>query len=265
MRALFDPARAIGVSFLRQPIGSSDFTAARRHYTYDDVPAGADRLRAARTSASPTTSSRSCRCCARRKQLNPQLKVMATPWSPPAWMKTNDSLVGGRLIDDPRDLRRLRAVPGEVRPGVRRQPACRSTTSRCRTSRRTGSPNGYPGTDMPVAQEAKVIEALGPLLRDREPAHEDPRLRPQLGRRTPTTSPTTPPGEDPETDYPYRAAGRRRPRKWLAGTAYHCYSGDPAAQTALHDAFPDKGIWFTECSGSHGADRHRRRSSSATR
>ena len=34
--------------------------------------------------------------------LNPDLKVMGTPWSPPAWMKTNDSLVGGRLIDDPR-------------------------------------------------------------------------------------------------------------------------------------------------------------------
>jgi glucosylceramidase len=38
----------------------------------------------------------------------------------------------------------------------------------------------------------------------------------------------------------------------VAGTAYHCYSGDPSAQTALHDAHPDKGIWFTECSGSHG-------------
>ena len=26
---------------------------------------------------------------------------MATPWSPPAWMKTSGSLIGGRLIDDP--------------------------------------------------------------------------------------------------------------------------------------------------------------------
>ena len=40
----------------------------------------------------------------------------------------------------------------------------------------------------------------------------------------------------------------------MAGTAYHCYFGDPSAQTALHDAHPDKGIWFTECSGSHGPD-----------
>jgi len=40
--------------------------------------------------------------------------------------------------------------------------------------------------------------------------------------------------------------------KWIAGTAYHCYSGDPSKQTDLHNAFPSKGIWFTECSGSHG-------------
>ena len=62
---------------------------------------------------------------------------------------------------------------------------------------------------------------------------------------------STPPGEDPETEYPTdllnSSAGR-----WIAGTAFHCYSGDPSRQTALHDAFPDKGIWFTECSGSHG-------------
>src|SRR4051812_15463861 len=34
IRALFSPAAGIGVSFLRQPVGSSDFTAAARHYTY---------------------------------------------------------------------------------------------------------------------------------------------------------------------------------------------------------------------------------------
>ena len=40
MRSLFDPRAGIGVSFLRQPVGSSDFTAASEHYSYDDVPAG---------------------------------------------------------------------------------------------------------------------------------------------------------------------------------------------------------------------------------
>ena len=38
----------------------------------------------------------------RAKRLNPRLTVLATPWSPPAWMKAGGSLVGGRLIDEPR-------------------------------------------------------------------------------------------------------------------------------------------------------------------
>jgi glucosylceramidase len=41
---------------------------------------------------------------------------------------------------------------------------------------------------------------------------------------------------------------------YLAGTAFHCYAGDSSAQTAVHDAYPDKDIWFTECSGTVGSD-----------
>jgi glucosylceramidase len=62
---------------------------------------------------------------------------------------------------------------------------------------------------------------------------------------------STPPGEDPETDYPYRLL--RSPQKQrFDGIAYHCYAGDPSDMTKLHDAFPGTEIWFTECSGSHG-------------
>src|SRR5260370_6881674 len=32
------------------------------------------------------------------KQINPQLKIMANPWSPPGWMKTSDSMIGGFLL-----------------------------------------------------------------------------------------------------------------------------------------------------------------------
>ena len=180
MRPLFDPVRGIGVSFLRQPIGSSDFTAAAEHYTYDDVPAGQTDF-ALRHFSIAHDEAQILPLLRRAKQLNPRLTVMATPWSPPAWMKTSDSLVGGRLKDDPARLRRVRALPGQVRAGVRARPASRSTTCRCRTSRRTGSPSGYPGTDMPVRQQVAVIEALGPAAAGGEPADEDPRLRPQLG------------------------------------------------------------------------------------
>jgi glucosylceramidase len=38
-------------------------------------------------------------------------------------------------------------------------------------------------------------------------------------------------------------------RKYVAGVAWHCYEGDVPAQSRVHDAFPDKDAWFTECSG----------------
>src|SRR5215470_17036420 len=101
MRQLFDPQAGIGVSFLRQPVGSSDFTAAPAHYTYDDVPAGQTDLALAHFSIAHDQA-QILPLLRRARQLNPRLSIMATPWSPPAWMKTGDSLVGGRLKDDPK-------------------------------------------------------------------------------------------------------------------------------------------------------------------
>ncbi|GGL05930.1 glycoside hydrolase family 30 protein [Mangrovihabitans endophyticus] len=250
MRKLFDPRRGIGVDFLRQPIGSSDFTAAAEHYTYDDVPAGQTDF-ALRHFSIVHDEAKILPLLRQARRLNPRLTVLATPWSPPAWMKTSDSLIGGRLKDDPAiyhayALYLLKFVRAYAAAGV---PVDYLTVQNEPQNRH---PNGYPGTDMPVRQEAEVIEALGPLLR-----RFSPRTKILAYDHNWSTHPgdvdSTPPGEDPETDYPYEIlAGPAA--TWVAGTAYHCYSGDPSAQSALHEAYPNKGIWFTECSGSHGPD-----------
>ena len=247
MRSLFDPVRGIGVSALRQPIGSSDFTD-EPHYTYDDMPPGQTDFALAHFSIARDRA-QILPLLRRARALNPRLTVIATPWSPPAWMKTTDSLVGGRLKDDPR------VYAAYARYFVKFVQAYRAAgvpvdylTVQNEPQNRT--PNGYPGMDLPVAQEVKLIEAVGPALRA-----AGLRTRILAYDHNWTTHPgdiaSTPPGEDPETDYPYEVLASPAAR-WVAGTAYHCYSGDPSAQTALHDAYPDKGIWFTECSGSHG-------------
>jgi glucosylceramidase len=249
MRRLFDPERGIGVSFLRQPVGSSDFTAAAQHYTYDDVPAGQTDFALRRFSIAHDEA-KVLPLLREAKRLNPALKVMATPWSPPAWMKTTDSLVGGRLKDDPavydayaRYL--VKFVQAYTAAGV---PIDFLSVQNEPQNRK---PDAYPGTDMPVAQQLKVIEALGPKLR--LASWRTKILGYDHNWAThPNDTANTPPGSSPETDYPYQIL-RDRASRWIAGTAYHCYYGDPSAQTALHNAFPDKGIWFTECSGSRGA------------
>jgi glucosylceramidase len=235
------------LSFLRQPMGASDFVDGP-HYTYDDVPAGQTDYGLRHFSIAHD-----------RKQilpllrqalaLNPRLKVMATPWSPPAWMKTSQSLVGGRLIDDPRIYDAyaryfVAFIEAYRRAGV---PIYAVTVQNEPQNR---FPNAYPGTDMPVAQEAKLIEALGPKLRA---AHLHTLI---FGyghnwSEHPNDVANTPPDEKGEEDYPFKLMATPAGR-WLAGTAFHCYAGDQVRQTQMHDAFPDKGIRFTECSGSHG-------------
>ncbi|SFE42062.1 glucosylceramidase [Actinacidiphila alni] len=250
MRQLFDPRDGIGVSFLRQPVGSSDFTASATHYTYDDMPAGQTDFGLRHFSVAHDQA-QILPLLRQAKRLNPRLTVMATPWSPPAWMKDSDSLVGGHLKDDPRIYDAyarylVKFVQAYAAAGV---PVDYLTVQNEPQNRK---PNAYPGTDLPVQAEVKVIQALGPLLHK-----ASPRTRILAYDHNWTTHPDDVAtagelGEDPQTDYPYEVLDSPA-AKWIAGTAYHCYSGDPSAQTALHDAHPDKGIWFTECSGSHGA------------
>ncbi|WP_433893908.1 ricin-type beta-trefoil lectin domain protein [Streptomyces sp. CA-111067] len=94
MQKLFDPVNGIGLDFLRNPMGASDL--ARGNYTYDDMPAGQTDPTLAHFSIAhdqadvlPLTK--------QAKQLNPDVTVMATPWTPPPWMKDNGSYVQGWL------------------------------------------------------------------------------------------------------------------------------------------------------------------------
>ena len=236
-----------GLDFLRQPMGASDFVDGPQ-YTYDDLPAGATDYGMRHFSVEHDRA-QILPLLRQALALNPALKVIATPWSPPAWMKTPASLIGGRLIDDPRiyqayALYFVKFIQAYARAGV---PIYAVTLQNEPQNRK---PNAYPGMDLPVAQEAALINALGPALQ-RAGLHTKLFGYDHNWSEHPNDIASTPPGEDPEVNYPFdllaTSAG-----KWLAGTAFHCYFGDQTRQTDLHKAFPDKGVWFTECSGSHG-------------
>ncbi|AJE82082.1 glucosylceramidase [Streptomyces albus] len=94
MRRLFSPEDGIGLSFLRNPMGASDL--ARYPYSYDDLPEGKSdpdlsgfSLRHDLADVVPLTR--------QALRLNPELTVMASPWSAPGWMKDSGKLRGGWL------------------------------------------------------------------------------------------------------------------------------------------------------------------------
>ena len=250
MRSLFDPVTGDGLDYLRQPIGASDFVATA-DYTYDDLPAGQSDFAQQHFSIAHDQA-QVLPLLRQAKALNPHLQIIASPWSPPAWMKTNGSLIGGRLIDDPRIYRSyalylLKFVQAYRANGV----TVNAITVQNEPQNRT--PSGYPGTDMPSAQEEKVISDLGPMLRAAG-------LGTQIfaydhnWTEHPNDVAATPPDETADINaYPQNVLNSPA-AKYVAGVAYHCYFGDPSAMTTLHNQFPDKAIYFTESSGSQSAD-----------
>ena len=86
MRDLFDTEDGIGLSYLRQPMGASDFVKGP-HYTYDDLPKGKTDFDMARFSVAHDEA-QILPLLRQALRHNRNLKVMGTPWSPPAWLKT---------------------------------------------------------------------------------------------------------------------------------------------------------------------------------
>jgi glucosylceramidase len=250
MRMLFDPRTGDGLSYLRQPIGASDFVA-RAPYTYDDMPAGETDYPQRHFSIAHDEV-QILPLLREAERLNPKLQIVATPWSPPAWMKTSQSLIGGRLIDEPRIYNSYALYLTKFIESYRARGVSVDAIT-VQNEPQNRNPAGYPGTDMSAAQEEKVIETLGPMLR-------------AAGLRTkilaydhnwsehPNDIASTPPDETSDiNDYPQEVLSSPAAR-WVAGTAYHCYYGDPSAMTTLHNESPTKDIYFTECSGSQSSD-----------
>ena len=101
-KSLFSRKDGIALSFLRQPIGSSDLAVT--FYSFDDLckqtikacttPAGVNRIQTLTTSPWPMIKSTFCRCSRNALAINPGIHMMLTPWSPPGWMKTSGSMLG---------------------------------------------------------------------------------------------------------------------------------------------------------------------------
>ena len=227
MHDLFDPQAGIGLSYVRIAIGASDF--AREHYTYDDLTSGQTdpglagfSIEHDRAYIVPVLKE--------ALVLNPRLHILASPWSPPAWMKLPPTLFGGTLnpawYATYADylIRFIRAYEHEGIPiaaiTVQNEP-------------HYATPD-YPGMylDAPAATTF-VRDYLGPAF-----------VRAGL-----TTQILVWDHDWDEPDYPLSVLGDPGARAYVAGSAFHCYNGESTSQTEVHDAYPDKDIYLTECSG----------------
>ena len=226
MTKLFSPSAGIGLSFLRQPIGASDFS--RSFYTYDD---GAADPSLSRFSIAHDQSY-ILPLVTQAKSLNPALSIMGTPWSAPAWMKTNNNLVGGSLSDNYVNqyadyLVKFAQAYGSAGAAINYLSVQNEPQF---------SPPGYPGMLMSADQQVRIINALAPKLA-------------AAGLSTKIL------GWDHNWDNTsYAQTVNNGAGGNVIGSAWHCYGGDPSGQSTVHNAQPSKDIFFTECSGTESSN-----------
>lgn len=227
LRELFGRDGGIGLGFTRTTIGASDFSLS--HYSLDDPPRGkADRklrhFRIAPQTQDVFTVVRAARA------INPRLQTMASPWSAPAWMKSGGSMIQGTLREDAYDAFArylLKYVDAAASKGV---PIFALTLQ----NEPAFEPTDYPGMRLSADQRIALIgKHLGPLLKA---TGRDIRI---LDWDHNWDMP-----EEPTAVLSNPAASA-----YVDGVAWHCYGGDIAAQSLVHDRFPSKSVYLTECSG----------------
>src|SRR5262249_19721785 len=95
LASLVSPSKGIGMNLMRLCIGTPDITDDD-WYTYDDMPAGQSDPTLAHFSIERDRSY-ILPVLRLAKAQNPDLLFFASPWSPPGWMKSTGSLIGGFL------------------------------------------------------------------------------------------------------------------------------------------------------------------------
>jgi glucosylceramidase len=233
MTSLFSPKAGIGVGVLRQPMGASDFSTIG-NYSYDDMPSGQTDPTLAHFSIAHDQAY-ILPLLRQARQLNPQLWIMGTPWSPPGWMKTSGSMIGGTLTADaygPLANYFVKYVQAYAAQGV---PIDAVTPQ----NEPQYEPSGYPGMLFSANQEdAFVKNNLGPAFASARVGTKiliyDHNWNDQNG------GPAT---------YPQVILSDPAAAQYVTGTAFHCYNGAPYTMSDVHTAYPDKGIYQTECSG----------------
>jgi glucosylceramidase len=227
LKLLFDPKKGIGLSLLRQPMGASDF--ALKDYTYDDMPQGQVDPEMKHFSIDHDRE-QIIPLLREALALNPNLKIIGSPWSPPGWMKTSGSMIQGTLLPSayaPFAKYFVRYVQAYEAAGV---PIYAVTVQ----NEPLNIPVDYPGMGMSAEEQANFIrDDLGPAFR-------------AAGVKAKIL--TFDHNWD-LIDFPIKVLSDKQAASFVPGIAIHCYGGNPTAQTELHNRFPDKEIWLTECSG----------------
>ena len=227
IKDLFSPSEGIGLSYLRLTIGASDFSVS--NFSYNDLPPGSTdpalngfSIAQDETDVIPVLKT--------ALTYSPNIKIMGSPWSAPAWMKTSGSMNGGSLKPEWFDAYGsyfVKYINAYAAHGIRIDAITPQNEP-------LHEINSYPTMKMTAPDQADFIKnSLGPKFK-------------AAGINTKIIA------YDHNFDvpsYPLTVLGDANAAQYIDGSAFHAYGGDVSAMNQVHAAFPDKNLYFTEVSG----------------
>ncbi|WP_293309497.1 glycoside hydrolase family 30 protein [Pedobacter sp. UBA5917] len=213
----------IGVSYIRLSIGASDLN--EKVFSYNDLPEGQTDLTQAKFDLGPDKTD-VIPVMKEILAINPKIKVMGSPWSPPLWMKTTYDARGGMLKPEYYDAYAkylVRYVQEMQKQGI----AIDAIT----VQNEPLHPGNNPSLLMVAPDQALFIKKfLGP-------AFEKANLKTKIIIYDHNAD---------RPDYPITILDDPQAKKYIDGSAFHLYGGKIDALSDVHDAHPDKNIYFSE-------------------
>lgn len=220
---LFDPVKGIGLNYLRITIGSSDFSLGT--YSYCDHPDinAFEIPERDKTDLIPVLR--------QILTINPGIKILASPWSAPAWMKANNSMNGGSLkgAEVYNDFAEyfVKYIKAFQHEGI----TIDAITLQNEPMHET---NGYPTMKMLWSEQNIIIRDY---------------LGPKFVANSLTTKIIIWDHNFDMSYYPVNILNDPITRQYVAGTGWHGYGGTASAIDAVQAKHPDKDVYFTEQSG----------------
>ena len=216
-------SNSISISYLRVSIGASDLSASV--YTYDDMPSGQTDVNLQNFSLRKDQSS----VISVLKQIlaiNPNIKILGSPWTAPTWMKSNNNSVGGSLLPQ-----YYAAYANYFVKYIQAMKAEGITIDAVTPQNEPLHGGNNPSMVMQPAEQADFIKNhLGPAFQT-------------AGL---TTKIILYDHNADRPDYPITILNDPDAKKYVDGSAFHLYAGPISALSQVHNAHPDKNVYFTE-------------------
>ena len=213
----------IGISYLRISIGASDLD--ERVFSYNDLPAGETDTAMAQFSIAPDKT-HLIPVLKEILAINPSITILGSPWSAPVWMKTNGSSIGGSL--------RVQYFAAYAKYFVKYIQAMQQEGITVHAITVQNEPlhgGNNPSMVMQAAEQSLFVKNhLAPAFKAN---HIDTRIIVYDHNAD-------------RTDYPLAIYADSAARAVVDGAAFHLYGGSIHYLTAVHNAYPDKHLYFTE-------------------